>query len=739
LSALPLIPATLMPFALLLALAVIGGATTLTYFYDRGAPLWWRLSAGVCVGFAALGLSGFVLASFGGMTPWVLATAGAVAGSPLLLLLKGVWRERVRADAARAAGALRAVVERPGRNGGGTLVMFVALAAVFWLVFANAMYRDGRGVFTGLDTNIGDLPFHVALVTGFAHGENFPPEHPEMAGVKLTYPFVADFVTAMLVGAGSTLEGAFFWQGFLTMLALAGLLHGWAWRLTRDRVAAAVTVPLVLLSGGFGWLAFIGEAAGGQGFFALLSNLPRDYTRDAQTGYAWANTVTALFVPQRGILLGVGLALIAWTLWWGEDEEGEEGKRERGEKGEAATKRGAKAGKRAGRARAGGAKGRGNVRSASDPESPAAAEMARGGVERKDQSAEALPFSPSSLFLSSPRLRRMLAAGFVVGLLPLVHAHSFVVMMGMGGCLAALEWLAGREKPKEVVTAWLIFAGAALLVGLPQVWWATSGSEVQAGRFFGWEFGWDHGAENVVWFWLKNTGVFIPLLLAALLWRREGAPVPGRLLYFYLPFVLCFVGPNLFKLSPWVWDNIKILLYWWIASAPLVALVLARLWRAGGWGRAATLALVFAQTFAGALDVWRAASGATAHRTFDARGLVFAEVVKSATEPRALILHAPTYNDPVYLTGRRTFLGYAGHLWSHGLDYSEREADLKVIYAGGPDAGRLLEANRIDYVVLGPHVREELRRLGVVVNEKFFERFQKVGEAGEYRLFKTRP
>ena len=45
-----------------------------------------------------------------------------------------------------------------------------------------------------------------------------------------------------------------------------------------------------------------------------------------------------------------------------------------------------------------------------------------------------------------------------------------------------------------------------------------------------------------------------------------------------LPFTLCFLIPNFVKLAPWVWDNIKMIFYWWIVSAPIVALLLARLW-----------------------------------------------------------------------------------------------------------------------------------------------------------------
>ena len=93
-----------------------------------------------------------------------------------------------------------------------------------------------------------------------------------------------------------------------------------------------------------------------------------------------------------------------------------------------------------------------------------------------------------------------------------------------------------------------------------------------------------------------------------------------------------------------------------------------------------------------------------------------------------------------FLTGRRTFLGYIGHLWSHGLDYHAREAEMKRIYEGAPDAASLIGHRGIDYVVVGPREREAARSpSGPRLNESFFQRYTKVGEAGEYRLYKTRP
>src|SRR5919205_2173792 len=175
-----------MPFAPLLALAAIAFAFALTYLYDREANVWSRLCAGVCLGFAALGLVGFALASLLGMGAASLALAGLACASPLLLLLEAGRRARAASDVKEGF--------RLALAGQGVLVFYIVTALLFWLVYARAMYQTGEGIFTGVDTNIGDLPFHLAVVTGFAHGENFPPQHPEFAGVRLTYPFVVDFV-----------------------------------------------------------------------------------------------------------------------------------------------------------------------------------------------------------------------------------------------------------------------------------------------------------------------------------------------------------------------------------------------------------------------------------------------------------------------------------------------------------------------------------------------------------------
>ena len=188
------------------------------------------------------------------------------------------------------------------------------------------------------------------------------------------------------------------------------------------------------------------------------------------------------------------------------------------------------------------------------------------------------------------------------------------------------------------------------------------------------------------------------------------------------------------KLAPWIWDNVKVLFYWWLASAPLVALLLSRLWRSGPTQRAIAAALFVCLTFAGALDVGSIVTRTGEYQLFDPNGVRFAEVVKQQTQPRSLVMHAPVHNTPVFLSGRRSLMGYPGHIWTHGLDFGPRENEIKRIYAGAPDAEMLLARYDVDYAVVGP-----LEKLVLSVNEQFFSRYQKVGEAGEYRLYKIKP
>ncbi len=76
-------------------------------------------------------------------------------------------------------------------------------------------------------------------------------------------------------------------------------------------------------------------------------------------------------------------------------------------------------------------------------------------------------------------------------------------------------------------------------------------------------------------------------------------------------------------------------------------------------------------------------------------------------------------------------MGYPGHVWSHGLDGSQREEDIKQIYAGSDRARELLARYAIDFAVVGP-----LERRTMTVNQPFFAQFDRVASTGGYTLYR---
>jgi hypothetical protein len=509
---------------------------------------------------------------------------------------------------------------------------------------------------------------------------------------------------------GVSVRDAMFVQNVAWAFSLTVILERFVASITKDRFAGRLAPWLLFLSGGLGFIWFFGDyLAQTKGFFDFLAHLPKDYTISDQ--FRWGNSMVVLFMTQRSLLLGMPLTMIVLGYLWRVFDGSE---------------------------------------APANQTTPSSFGNSDRGSEEIQNPKSKIQNRNGVAAASAAGVVRTAVIGALAGLLPLVHLHSLVVLFVVGVFLFIL-------RPERWLT-WVLFAGGVAVIAIPELLWSISGSATETQKFFGWHFGWDKGDKNFLWFWLTNAGIFIPVLLLAIYLfgsrvvsanADEGSPQSRKgarkelvadngnsysPLFFYLPFAFLFVVSNTAKLAPWEWDNIKVLIYWFVGSIPFVALLISWLWRKStiSWRLLAVLCFVMLVA-SGAIDVWRTVSGQINYKVFDKDAVEIASQIRVRTPSGAMFLNAPTYNTAVVLTGRRSLMRYPGHLSSHGIDYAERESDVKRIDQGGDAAIRLMEKYGIDYVLVSPEERNIAS-----VNEQFFARYPIAAESGQYKVYKIR-
>ena len=291
-----------------------------------------------------------------------------------------------------------------------------------------------------------------------------------------------------------------------------------------------------------------------------------------------------------------------------------------------------------------------------------------------------------------------LVAGGLTGLLPLFHVHSLLVLGIVTGCWALLF-----PRP-----AWLGFFAVMLLLAVPRLLMAVPGDpgappEHQYPR---WLIGWMSGTDNPLWFWIKNTGLFWPLLLLALL---SPLALRGRARLLIAPFSLVFLVANLIKFQPWDWDNSKLLVFWYMASAVAVGALLVRISRAHPAGAVVALTIWLSLVASGVLSLLQfLPPQGPAYVWYSNEEVGLAAQVRRQTPPRSVFVTGQEPNNAIAdLAGRPVLMSYPGWLWSQGINYAQREVDIALIYQGGPESLALLRLYHADYIVIGPRERND--------------------------------
>ncbi|MES2571765.1 MAG: hypothetical protein V4710_17145, partial [Verrucomicrobiota bacterium] len=276
--------------------------------------------------------------------------------------------------------------------------------------------------------------------------------------------------------------------------------------------------------------------------------------------------------------------------------------------------------------------------------------------------------------------------------LPVFHLHTFLFLSFVLGywflCVPAMR------KPLAVL-AGSAFVPASILVLL--VTGMFKGASV-----LGWHPGWMQGREGFIDFWAKNFGV-LPLLVMALcgqLIRDKHARWPVAMV---VPALLIFLLCCFVKFAPWEWDNTKLMIWSYLALLPFLwSELIARFPVPSRW-----LCCV-ALFFSGFVSLLGGIG--SGHRGYALAFRSELDGVEHAVRELPVahrFAAAPTYNHPLLLAGRKLAMGYEGHVWSHGYDFSTRKREVTRLMNGEPGWREIALRLQLHYLFWGAAEQEE--------------------------------
>ncbi len=296
---------------------------------------------------------------------------------------------------------------------------------------------------------------------------------------------------------------------------------------------------------------------------------------------------------------------------------------------------------------------------------------------------------------------RLVGAGILAGLLPIIHTHTYLVIVFFSA------WIGIVRIQKLRQWMWYVIP-ATILSFVVYILFLHKG--IAAQNFFTLHIGWLAGDSLKSWvsFWLQNWGIFLPLALIGTvrLYMQQKRDIVWVVSFFWFLFALA----NVVQFQPQQWDNTK--MFAWVYFGLSIPVVWAMSWIAS-YGKRPFAWLVFLSLtgilcVSGAVDLMHNLD--FQRKTFEmlsAEQVQLGEYVRLHTMPDAVFLSRPIVSNPVSMIGGRSvYLGYPGWAFSYGLDYSTREQNITKVFRSDLSLNTLREQEKIDYIYIEKNEKE---------------------------------
>lgn len=602
----------------------------------------------------------------------------------------------------------------------GFAVLF-AMVFVLWCFLLNShiIPTDANGaVHTGQCT-YGDMSMHLGFISSIATQKSFPPVYSIFPNLKLAYPFLNASISSSIYLLGATLRWAYILPMLAAFLQVCGGVYLLAVTVLGSRAKGVLSCVLLLFNGGLGFVYFTGLTGSGLTVKDIFTGYYTTPTNLVDHNIRWANIIADILLPQRASLFGYALLFTAiWLLYravWND--------------------------KKIYFVYAG-------IFAGALPLVHTHSFLAMGLVSaawlllwlyRKNVQND------KQKWYGTHMLVIFVAVMCTLQFINNKYALSSRFFFAFGICGIALCVMAGiyllvryicKNGYEQLLKGWGIYLAMVLVLALPQLVGWTFG-QVAEGGFLRGHFNWGNLGDFYPWFYIKNIGAPLVIIVAAIC-KGSGKTSP----LIAAAGVIWFVA-ELILFTPNTYDNNKLLYvaYMMLCIAAADFAVDRFLHRKKASEKSAAVVTRYATatifillcTVSAVLTLGREA--VSDYVLYSSDHMALAEYVQNNTDIDDVFLTNTRHNNEIAcLTGRSIVCGSDIFLFYHGIDTTQRKADVRQMYENVAQSKALYEKYSVDYVVVS-----SWEKSNYYTDIPLFEQlFEKVFEQGGVAMYKVK-
>lgn len=584
---------------------------------------------------------------------------------------------------------------------------------IFCIMLSSHTLQPGEGGLHTGQCTYGDMNMHLGFITSIARQQTFPPHYSIAPGNKLSYPFLCDSISSSIYLFGASLRYAYMLPMYFAIMQVMAGFYCLAFTWLKKAAKSCLAWYFFFYNGGLGFVYFIDWS---ENRIYQFKNIFTEYyetpTNLIGNNIRWVNVIVDMLLPQRATLFGYAVLFTCiWLLWRCVFQKETDLFPFTA------------------------------LLTASLPMIHTHSFLAMALISAAWLLASLCEQNNFKLNMKYPG--RLLLAGFLAFMCLLQFTNGqkgameaprflYICLGILGSLLCFGVWqLAVYLKEhgwKELLSTWGIYLAIILIFALPQLLYWTFGQTSGEGFLTG-RFNWGNQGDDYLWFYIKNWGVILLLLIPAILYAKR-----KNLAVFWAGFLIWFVL-ELICFSPNPYDNNKLLyiayIFFCCISADYGYTLFQKIRPIKSLALWPTVFL-FLSGISALLSMGREL--VSDYTLYSSSHVEAALYVDEKLPVDATILTGDRHaNEISSLAGRNIVNGTSIFLWPHGIYDQGRVDDVKTMYEYPSLSTELFQKYHVDYIMVSSFERSSY----CVDEEALNAMFECIFTQSEIKLYKT--